>query len=103
MPPSWPHVWAEGGGICLTVHSAAEKESWRHSVYLGELEGRSGFLPESYRGPSTLEGSTPDTQDMSFSRRKGFYKQEVNKTVWELPKRYVSISPVGSGAYGCVW
>ncbi|KAL8168427.1 UNVERIFIED_CONTAM: Mitogen-activated protein kinase 13 [Gekko kuhli] len=39
---------------------------------------------------------------MSFSRRKGFYRQEVNKTVWELPKRYVSINPVGSGAYGCV-
>nr|XP_056723453.1 mitogen-activated protein kinase 13 isoform X1 [Euleptes europaea] len=39
---------------------------------------------------------------MSFSSRKGFYRQEVNKTVWELPKRYVSINPVGSGAYGCV-
>ncbi|XP_048354329.1 mitogen-activated protein kinase 13 isoform X2 [Sphaerodactylus townsendi] len=39
---------------------------------------------------------------MSFPRRQGFYRQEVNKTVWELPKRYVSINPVGSGAYGSV-
>lgn len=96
-------MWAEGGGTCLTVHSAAEKESWRHPVSLGRLGEISGFLPEFYRGPSELEGSTPDTQDMSVSRRKGFYRQEVNKTVWELPKRYVSINPVGSGAYGCVW
>ncbi|XP_066479357.1 mitogen-activated protein kinase 13 [Tiliqua scincoides] len=39
---------------------------------------------------------------MSFARSKGFYKQEVNKTVWELPRRYTSINPVGSGAYGSV-
>uniref|UniRef100_A0A7M4E5B1 mitogen-activated protein kinase n=1 Tax=Crocodylus porosus TaxID=8502 RepID=A0A7M4E5B1_CROPO len=37
-----------------------------------------------------------------MSRRKGFYRQEVNKTVWELPRRYTSIIPVGSGAYGSV-
>uniref|UniRef100_A0A8C4VHB7 mitogen-activated protein kinase n=1 Tax=Gopherus evgoodei TaxID=1825980 RepID=A0A8C4VHB7_9SAUR len=39
---------------------------------------------------------------MSLTRRKGFYRQEVNKTVWELPRRYTSINPVGSGAYGSV-
>ncbi|XP_060629164.1 mitogen-activated protein kinase 13 [Anolis sagrei] len=39
---------------------------------------------------------------MSFSRRRGFYKQEVNKIVWELPRRYTSIVSVGSGAYGSV-
>ncbi|XP_033008436.1 mitogen-activated protein kinase 13 [Lacerta agilis] len=39
---------------------------------------------------------------MSFPRRRGFYKQEINKTVWELPRRYTSLSPVGSGAYGSV-
>ncbi|KAK2113498.1 hypothetical protein P7K49_007764 [Saguinus oedipus] len=32
--------------------------------------------------------------------RSGFYKQDVNKTVWELPKTYVSPTHVGSGAYG---
>uniref|UniRef100_A0A8C3FK56 mitogen-activated protein kinase n=1 Tax=Chrysemys picta bellii TaxID=8478 RepID=A0A8C3FK56_CHRPI len=39
---------------------------------------------------------------MSLTWRKGFYRQEVNKTVWELPRRYTSINPVGSGAYGSV-
>lgn len=40
---------------------------------------------------------------MSFTRKKGFYKQDVNKTAWELPKTYVSPTHVGSGAYGAVW
>uniref|UniRef100_A0A3B4WK47 mitogen-activated protein kinase n=1 Tax=Seriola lalandi dorsalis TaxID=1841481 RepID=A0A3B4WK47_SERLL len=31
-----------------------------------------------------------------------FYRQEVNKTIWEVPERYQSLSPVGSGAYGSV-
>ncbi|KAK2113599.1 Mitogen-activated protein kinase 13 [Saguinus oedipus] len=39
---------------------------------------------------------------MSLIRKKGFYKQDVNKTVWELPKTYVSPTHVGSGAYGAV-
>ncbi|KAL7985232.1 hypothetical protein Chor_003802 [Crotalus horridus] len=39
---------------------------------------------------------------MSFTRRKGFFRQEVNKTMWELPRRYTAIIPVGSGAYGSV-
>lgn len=32
-----------------------------------------------------------------------FHKVEVNKTVWEVPERYQSLSAVGSGAYGQVW
>uniref|UniRef100_A0A5F9CT14 mitogen-activated protein kinase n=1 Tax=Oryctolagus cuniculus TaxID=9986 RepID=A0A5F9CT14_RABIT len=39
---------------------------------------------------------------MSLTRRRGFYKQDVNKTAWELPKTYVSPTHVGSGAYGAV-
>ena len=35
--------------------------------------------------------------------RPGFYIVELNKTEWELPERYKSLSPVGSGAYGQVW
>uniref|UniRef100_A0A4W3GI32 mitogen-activated protein kinase n=1 Tax=Callorhinchus milii TaxID=7868 RepID=A0A4W3GI32_CALMI len=31
-----------------------------------------------------------------------FYKQELNKTIWEVPDRYENLSPVGSGAYGSV-
>uniref|UniRef100_A0A7N4NSM1 mitogen-activated protein kinase n=1 Tax=Sarcophilus harrisii TaxID=9305 RepID=A0A7N4NSM1_SARHA len=34
--------------------------------------------------------------------RGGFYRQELNKTLWEVPERFQSLSPVGSGAYGSV-
>lgn len=33
---------------------------------------------------------------------QGFYQLELNKTVWEVPDRYQSLTPVGSGAYGQV-
>uniref|UniRef100_A0A8C6YXL7 mitogen-activated protein kinase n=1 Tax=Nothoprocta perdicaria TaxID=30464 RepID=A0A8C6YXL7_NOTPE len=36
------------------------------------------------------------------SSGRGFHRQEVNKTVWELPRRYTSVHHVGSGAYGSV-
>uniref|UniRef100_A0A1A7ZNK0 mitogen-activated protein kinase n=3 Tax=Nothobranchius TaxID=28779 RepID=A0A1A7ZNK0_NOTFU len=39
---------------------------------------------------------------MSQKERPVFYKQEVNKTIWEVPERYQKLSPVGSGAYGTV-
>ena len=35
--------------------------------------------------------------------KHGFYRVELNKTVWEVPDRYTNLSPVGSGAYGQVW
>jgi p38 MAP kinase len=35
--------------------------------------------------------------------RPTFYRQELNKTIWEVPERYQNLSPVGSGAYGSVW
>ncbi|KAL7982710.1 hypothetical protein Chor_010308 [Crotalus horridus] len=37
-----------------------------------------------------------------MSERGGFYKQDLNKTVWEVPQRYQHLTPVGSGAYGSV-
>uniref|UniRef100_A0A8C1Q2Q3 mitogen-activated protein kinase n=1 Tax=Cyprinus carpio TaxID=7962 RepID=A0A8C1Q2Q3_CYPCA len=36
------------------------------------------------------------------TRPPTFYRQEVNKTIWEVPVRYQNLSPVGSGAYGSV-
>lgn len=40
---------------------------------------------------------------MSSSQIKdGFYKIELNKTVWEVPQRYQLLTPVGAGAYGQV-
>lgn len=35
--------------------------------------------------------------------RKGFYRQEVTKTSWEVRAVYQDLQPVGSGAYGAVW
>lgn len=40
---------------------------------------------------------------MSLIRKRGFYKQDINKTAWELPKTYLAPAHVGSGAYGAVW
>ncbi|KAJ1166068.1 hypothetical protein NDU88_006478 [Pleurodeles waltl] len=34
-----------------------------------------------------------------MSAKAGFYRQELNKTVWEVPERYTNLTPVGSGAY----
>uniref|UniRef100_A0A668AHL4 mitogen-activated protein kinase n=1 Tax=Myripristis murdjan TaxID=586833 RepID=A0A668AHL4_9TELE len=39
---------------------------------------------------------------MSQKERPKFYRQELNKTIWEVPERYQTLSPVGSGAYGSV-
>ncbi|KAM9524631.1 mitogen-activated protein kinase 14A-like [Salvelinus alpinus] len=39
---------------------------------------------------------------MSHKERPTFYRQELNKTIWEVPERYQTLSPVGSGAYGSV-
>uniref|UniRef100_A0A3Q4ATU3 mitogen-activated protein kinase n=1 Tax=Mola mola TaxID=94237 RepID=A0A3Q4ATU3_MOLML len=32
----------------------------------------------------------------------GFYRQEVNRTAWEVPERYRDLKQVGTGAYGTV-
>uniref|UniRef100_A0A8C4RK85 mitogen-activated protein kinase n=1 Tax=Erpetoichthys calabaricus TaxID=27687 RepID=A0A8C4RK85_ERPCA len=37
-----------------------------------------------------------------MTAKAGFYRQELNKTVWEVPERYQNLTPVGSGAYGSV-
>ncbi|KAK1327649.1 hypothetical protein QTO34_012938 [Cnephaeus nilssonii] len=34
--------------------------------------------------------------------RRGFYRQEVTKTAWEVRVVYQDLQPVGSGAYGAV-
>ncbi|XP_049429392.1 mitogen-activated protein kinase 12 [Epinephelus fuscoguttatus] len=39
---------------------------------------------------------------MSKRVRPGYYRQEVNKTTWEVPERYRELRQVGTGAYGTV-
>lgn len=42
-------------------------------------------------------------QTMTQRSRPGYYRQDVNKTIWEVPERYKDLRPVGTGAYGTVW
>ncbi|XP_027009760.2 mitogen-activated protein kinase 12b [Tachysurus fulvidraco] len=39
---------------------------------------------------------------MSLCIRTGFYRQEINKTVWDVQERYRDLIQVGTGAYGTV-
>ena len=39
----------------------------------------------------------------SEKMKKGYYRSELNKTVWEIPEHYQNLSPIGAGAYGQVW
>ena len=34
---------------------------------------------------------------------KGFYREELNRSVWEVPERYKDLNAIGTGAYGQVW
>ncbi|XP_037617148.1 mitogen-activated protein kinase 12b isoform X1 [Sebastes umbrosus] len=39
---------------------------------------------------------------MAVRSRTGYYRQEVNRTAWEVPERYRDLKQVGTGAYGTV-
>ncbi|XP_075932285.1 mitogen-activated protein kinase 12b isoform X1 [Anarhichas minor] len=39
---------------------------------------------------------------MAVRARTGYYRQEVNRTAWEVPERYRDLKQVGTGAYGTV-
>lgn len=58
------------------------------------LRGAGGAGRGAGRAAAALDMSGP---------RAGFYRQELNKTVWEVPQRLQGLRPVGSGAYGSVW
>ena len=44
--------------------------------------------------------STPPADE---SLQPGYYRVELNKTVWEVPAKYQELTPIGTGAYGSVW
>merc|ERR1712088_1059700 len=48
------------------------------------------------------ENSTCRWQPQVRAMKSGFHSVELNKTVWEVPERYVSLTAIGSGAYGQV-
>ncbi|XP_077070274.1 mitogen-activated protein kinase 14A [Siphateles boraxobius] len=39
---------------------------------------------------------------MASPLKAGFYRLEIQKTTWDAPDRYISLKPVGTGAYGTV-
>uniref|UniRef100_A0A6Q2Z8M6 mitogen-activated protein kinase n=1 Tax=Esox lucius TaxID=8010 RepID=A0A6Q2Z8M6_ESOLU len=43
-----------------------------------------------------------DLNKMSSRTRPGYYRQDINKTTWEVPERYRELKQVGTGAYGTV-
>ena len=47
--------------------------------------------------------SFPTTDYSEFNLKPGYYRLELNKTLWEIPSRYTNLRPKGHGAYGSVW
>uniref|UniRef100_A0A673H4H7 mitogen-activated protein kinase n=1 Tax=Sinocyclocheilus rhinocerous TaxID=307959 RepID=A0A673H4H7_9TELE len=39
---------------------------------------------------------------MSLRTRAGFYRGEINRTVWDVPEKYRDLIQIGTGAYGTV-
>ncbi|KAI1897042.1 hypothetical protein AGOR_G00079040 [Albula goreensis] len=39
---------------------------------------------------------------MASPVKTGFHRLEIHKTTWDVPERYTTLKPVGSGAYGTV-
>jgi len=48
------------------------------------------------------ENSTCLRETAARAMKSGFHSVELNKTVWEVPERYVNLTAIGSGAYGQV-
>merc|ERR1711962_561059 len=47
--------------------------------------------------------ANPGSQEQNrYMMKSGFHSVELNKTVWEVPERYINLSAIGSGAYGQV-
>ncbi|KAF3856068.1 hypothetical protein F7725_016791, partial [Dissostichus mawsoni] len=95
---------ARRGGdlLCTTAPNlqdwAAEGAAPHHVV---PLTGRRGERAEVSAG-LFCRCAAGKSAGMSQKERPTFYRQELNKTVWEVPERYQNLSPVGSGAYGSV-
>merc|ERR1712038_1007267 len=53
-------------------------------------------------GSSRGGGSHLGPRSTRTTMKSGFHSVELNKTVWEVPERYVNLTAIGSGAYGQV-
>jgi p38 MAP kinase len=46
--------------------------------------------------------SFPTTDYSQPNLKPGYYRLDLNKTLWEIPSRYTNLQPLGHGAYGSV-
>merc|ERR1712032_717116 len=53
-------------------------------------------------GAAARKNSACRCQAAVRAMKSGFHSVELNKTVWEVPERYVNLTAIGSGAYGQV-
>lgn len=108
--------------LCFYVKTGLKMQTYLHIKGMGmraraqaqrqPVRGRCSIQRLPYAGgrrrpiPPLLSYFLPApslSQGEEMSARQGFYRQELNKTVWEVPERYQNLTPVGSGAYGSVW
>ncbi|KAG9331118.1 hypothetical protein JZ751_019977 [Albula glossodonta] len=63
------------------------------------------FKSQNPEGQQEFWKSSAERQraaDMASPVKTGFHRLEIHKTTWEVPERYTTLKPVGSGAYGTV-
>lgn len=100
-PPPFPRAAKESGRTHRAHPQRRGQPLARHSNSLllskSCLPSLPSLLPGGRGGEDAAHGVP------MASPKKGFYRQELTKTLWEVKERYRDLQPVGSGAYGSVW
>lgn len=89
------HVCAARGPVGPAAGEGRAPPGPASGLALRRAGGRTGDGAPARRVPPPMSSSPP--------ARRGFYRQEVTKTAWEVRVVYQDLQPVGSGAYGAVW
>lgn len=103
-----PAAAADRGRARARASSGSPQPHLRGRPAQGSPPGRAGYEVRGSgcgcrRGPARATSSPRGHRWKMSQERPTFYRQELNKTIWEVPERYQNLSPVGSGAYGSVW
>lgn len=103
-----PAAAADRGRARARESSGSPQPHLRGRPAQDSLPGRAGYEVRGSgcgcrRGPARATSSPRGHRWKMSQERPTFYRQELNKTIWEVPERYQNLSPVGSGAYGSVW
>ena len=90
----------------INITQRALRASWMRSTQHGSSVVRTSFDQQlssvlSWRryNPIYRKGLEASMTDLPA----GYYRTELNRTVWEVPEKYTDLSPIGTGAYGQVW